>query len=84
MQKRLGGGVSPDTGPLFRQGLPEHFAVIISERKEAREIYLPEANRLPLERPLSVPHRTLNAPQRRLCSELLRIRRGRAKGLQLA
>lgn len=84
MQKRSGGGASLDTGPLFRQGLLEHFAHILSGRKEAKKIYLPEANLLPLERPLSVPHRSLNAPQRMLCSELLRIRHRRAKDLELA
>lgn len=48
--------------------------VIISERKEANKIYLPESNQLPLGRLLSVPHRTQNVTPENAFDELLRIR----------
>lgn len=48
--------------------------VIISERKEANKIYLPDSNQRPLGRPLSVLHRTQNVTPENAFDELLRIR----------
>lgn len=64
MYERSDGGAPPDTGPLFSAGSEGALFSQSSQRKEAKKIYLPESKQLPLGRPLSVPHRTLNAPQR--------------------
>lgn len=40
------------------EDLGSTFLLIISRRKEAKKIYFPESNRLPLGRPLSALHRT--------------------------
>lgn len=59
MHERSGGGAPPDTGPLFPvRTAGALFLLIISERKEAKKIYFPESNRLPLGSPLSALHRT--------------------------
>ena len=67
-QKRSGGGAWLDRGPLFpRQGLRGALCPESSQRGRKPKIYLPESNQLPLERPLSVPPRTLSGPPRTLC-----------------
>lgn len=81
MQKRSGGGAWLDRGPLFpRQGLRGALCPESSQRGRKPKIYLPESNQLPLERPLSVPHRTLSGPPRTLCHTSLKAPTSKGQG----
>lgn len=69
-----GGGLAGHRAFVPRGDCGSTLLVIISERKEANKIYLPESNQLPLGRLLSVPHRTQNVTPENAFDELLRIR----------